>query len=71
MIEYIPVYVEHCFLSYKYKFSNACVFKTIFHNFICSYTGYMQQGIKRDPTLVIKLRATFLKVTFQFHKYDV
>jgi len=34
-----------------------------------SYTGYMQQGIKRDPTLVIKLRATFMKVnkaTFVF-----
>lgn len=29
---------------------------------IDSYTGYMQQGIKRDPSLVIKLRATFLKM---------
>ncbi|XP_035827087.1 WASH complex subunit 5 [Aplysia californica] len=27
-----------------------------------SYTTYMQQGIKKDPTLVIKLRATFLKM---------
>ena len=27
-----------------------------------SYTSYMQQGIKKDPTLVIKLRATFLKM---------
>lgn len=24
----------------------------------------MQQGIKKDPSLVIKLRATFLKVNF-------
>ncbi|XP_053393928.1 WASH complex subunit 5-like isoform X2 [Mercenaria mercenaria] len=30
---------------------------------IDSYTGYMQQGIKEDPTLVIKLRATFLKLS--------
>lgn len=29
---------------------------------IDSYTGYMQQGIKKDPTLAIKLRATFLKL---------
>ncbi|KAK3090762.1 hypothetical protein FSP39_014429 [Pinctada imbricata] len=29
---------------------------------IDSYTSYMQQGIKRDPSLVIKLRATFLKM---------
>ncbi|ESP05218.1 hypothetical protein LOTGIDRAFT_180993 [Lottia gigantea] len=29
---------------------------------IDSYTGYMQQGIKKDPSLVIKLRATFLKM---------
>ncbi|XP_042898977.1 WASH complex subunit 5 [Parasteatoda tepidariorum] len=29
---------------------------------IDSYTKYMQQGIKRDPTLAIKLRATFLKL---------
>lgn len=27
-----------------------------------SYTLYMQQGIKKDPSLVIKLRATFLKM---------
>ncbi|RUS78371.1 hypothetical protein EGW08_013864 [Elysia chlorotica] len=27
-----------------------------------SYTEYMQRGIKKDPTLVIKLRATFLKM---------
>ncbi|CAG2161735.1 unnamed protein product [Oppiella nova] len=27
-----------------------------------SFTRYMQSGIKRDPTLVIKLRATFLKL---------
>lgn len=27
-----------------------------------SYTMYMQQGIKKDPSLVIKLRATFLKM---------
>ncbi|XP_076462616.1 WASH complex subunit 5-like [Babylonia areolata] len=31
-------------------------------NIMDSYTGYMQQGIKRDPSLVIKLRATFLKM---------
>lgn len=30
---------------------------------IDSYTGFMQQGIKKDPTLVIKLRATFLKLS--------
>lgn len=29
---------------------------------IDNYTVYMQQGIKKDPTLVIKLRATFLKL---------
>ncbi|XP_035210109.1 WASH complex subunit 5-like [Stegodyphus dumicola] len=29
---------------------------------IDSYTVYMQQGIKRNPTLAIKLRATFLKL---------
>lgn len=29
-----------------------------------SYTRYMQEGIKRDPALVIKLRATFLKVSY-------
>ena len=28
-----------------------------------SYTGYMQENIKQRPALVIKLRATFLKVT--------
>ncbi|KAE8748690.1 hypothetical protein FOCC_FOCC004493 [Frankliniella occidentalis] len=28
-----------------------------------SYTKYMQEGIKRDPGLVIKLRATFLKLS--------
>lgn len=27
------------------------------------YTIYMQQGIKKDPSLVIKLRATFLKLS--------
>ncbi|XP_041358411.1 WASH complex subunit 5-like [Gigantopelta aegis] len=27
-----------------------------------NYTGYMQEGIKKDPSLVIKLRATFLKM---------
>jgi WASH complex subunit strumpellin len=27
-----------------------------------SYTNIMQEGIKKDPSLVIKLRATFLKV---------
>jgi hypothetical protein len=27
-----------------------------------SYTSIMQEGIKKDPSLVIKLRATFLKV---------
>ncbi|RWS06411.1 WASH complex subunit strumpellin-like protein, partial [Dinothrombium tinctorium] len=30
---------------------------------IDSYTVYMQEGIKKDPTLVIKLRATFLKLS--------
>ncbi|WAR23300.1 WASC5-like protein [Mya arenaria] len=30
---------------------------------IDSYTGYMQEGIKKDPTLVIKLRATFIKLS--------
>ncbi|XP_077866142.1 WASH complex subunit 5-like [Saccoglossus kowalevskii] len=29
---------------------------------IDSYTRYMQEGIKREPSLVIKLRATFLKL---------
>ncbi|XP_064625132.1 WASH complex subunit 5-like isoform X2 [Lineus longissimus] len=29
---------------------------------IDSFTNHMQQGIKRDPSLVIKLRATFLKM---------
>ncbi|XP_076341935.1 WASH complex subunit 5-like isoform X1 [Tachypleus tridentatus] len=29
---------------------------------IDSYTPYMQQGVKKDPSLVIKLRATFLKL---------
>ncbi|XP_014669948.1 PREDICTED: WASH complex subunit strumpellin-like [Priapulus caudatus] len=29
---------------------------------IDSYTDYMQQGIKNDPSLVIKLKATFLKL---------
>ena len=32
-------------------------------SFVNSYTVFMQQGIKKDPTLVIKLRATFLKVS--------
>lgn len=32
-----------------------------------SYTKYMQEGIKRDPGLVIKLRATFLKVSWFFY----
>lgn len=27
-----------------------------------AYTTYMQKGIKEDPSLVVKLRATFLKV---------
>ena len=27
-----------------------------------SFTGVMQEGIKRNPSLVTKLRATFLKV---------
>ncbi|KAK2144442.1 hypothetical protein LSH36_756g00059 [Paralvinella palmiformis] len=31
-------------------------------NIIDSYTVYMQQGIKKDPSLVTKLRATFLKL---------
>lgn len=30
--------------------------------FCFSYTSLMQSGIKSHPTLVIKLRATFLKV---------
>lgn len=30
---------------------------------IDSYTAFMQEGIKKDPTLVIKLRATFLKLS--------
>lgn len=29
---------------------------------IDNYTGFMQYGIKADPTSVIKLRATFLKL---------
>ncbi|KAL3869567.1 hypothetical protein ACJMK2_042235 [Sinanodonta woodiana] len=29
---------------------------------IDSYTSYMQEGVRRDPSLVIKLRATFLKM---------
>ena len=28
----------------------------------CSFTTQMQQGVKKDPNLVIQLRATFLKV---------
>ena len=31
-----------------------------------SFTVDMQDGIKRDPALVGKLRATFLKVSFAF-----
>ncbi|KAK0052092.1 WASH complex subunit strumpellin [Biomphalaria pfeifferi] len=31
-------------------------------NIMDTYTDNMQQGIKQDPTLVIKLRATFLKM---------
>lgn len=27
-----------------------------------AYTEFMQKGIKQDPSLVVKLRATFLKV---------
>ena len=30
--------------------------------FDSSFTHHMQQGIKKEPSLVIKLRATFLKV---------
>ena len=33
-------------------------------SFYFSYTSLMQEGIKRQPTLVIKLRAAFLKVIF-------
>ena len=29
---------------------------------VVSYSGFMQQGIKSNPALVQKLRATFLKV---------
>lgn len=29
---------------------------------IDNYTAFMQEGIKRDPFIVIKLRATFLKL---------
>ena len=37
-------------LSYAWRIIDSC------------FTRYMQSGIKRDPTLVIKLRATFLKL---------
>ena len=37
-------------LSYAWEIIDSC------------YTRFMQQGIKQDPTLVIKLRATFLKL---------
>jgi WASH complex subunit strumpellin len=37
-------------LAYAWKIIDSC------------FTRYMQQGIKKDPTLVIKLRATFLKL---------
>jgi WASH complex subunit strumpellin len=30
---------------------------------IDNYTAYMQEGIKRRPSLVIKLKATFLKMS--------
>uniref|UniRef100_T1IW38 WASH complex subunit strumpellin n=1 Tax=Strigamia maritima TaxID=126957 RepID=T1IW38_STRMM len=30
---------------------------------IDTYTSYMQEGVKNDPSLVIKLRATFLKLS--------
>ena len=33
--------------------------------FFYSYSGLMQQGIKSNPQLVQKLRATFLKVKFR------
>ena len=29
-----------------------------------AYTEFMQEGVKEDPSLVKKLRATFLKVLF-------
>lgn len=38
---------------------------------IFSYTGYMQEGIKKDPSLVTKLRATFLKVTLSVVKVNM
>ncbi|CAN7999136.1 unnamed protein product, partial [Ixodes hexagonus] len=31
---------------------------------IDGYTPFMQKGIRDDPSMVIKLRATFLKVCF-------
>jgi hypothetical protein len=35
-----------------------------------SYTSIMQEGIKKDPSLVIKLRATFLKVKERTYNRD-
>lgn len=32
-----------------------------------SYTNIMQEGIKKNPSLVIKLRATFLKVRRKYN----
>ena len=32
------------------------------------FTPLMQLGVKKDPSLVGKLRATFLKVTFEMQK---
>lgn len=37
----------------------------------CSYSGFMQEGIKSNPTLVQKLRATFLKVKIVNHQWQV
>ena len=47
-------------ISLKYYFAHTAFLK----NFPCvnSYTGFMQEFIKRQPSLVIKLRSTFLKV---------
>ncbi|CAI8048928.1 WASH complex subunit 5 [Geodia barretti] len=41
--------------------SNLQHFKKTF--LVCSYTGFMQEFIKRQPSLVIKLRSTFLKMS--------
>ena len=39
--------------------------------FVSSYSNFMQQGIKSNPSLVQKLRATFLKVRNQMGNHNI